>query len=174
MTKKTSRDYILDAFEMMQNLVALCSHAQEIINVGNVDYENEIDEWNKEEAGVIMASIDVWRDILEDALQQRREIQKKLFEEGDGDHKSWCAFKHALANHGYAVEVWYANMDNEDGNFWYIQMQRAYETMIQVASIFLWVDEITICGRCLVDKLRWNDIQGEEPTKGSTKEVLKG
>lgn len=163
MVKTTSRDYLFDAIELLQNSIAICSHAQELINVYNVDYSTAEDEEAKE----IYEKIQEQTEILGDALTFRREIQKQIFSEWDWDHKVWCQFKHAVALHGYAVECWYANLENDSAPFWSIKMQEAYELMVKVMSKFLGADEMVTCGRCLLDQLNDAKDKSKKPSEKS-------
>lgn len=68
----------------------------------------------------------------------------------NSDHNSWCSMKHAMATYWFMLEVHYANP--EDLQFKYLA-QQAYEHMVTILSIFLWVPEIVTCWRCLCDQL---------------------
>jgi hypothetical protein len=105
-----------------------------------------------------------WNDVVKynelreqtlDVVNRRRKSMLLLAEHAINDNwkNYWCIVKHNIASWQYATECLYANPDNPV----YIELQqKCYETMIQSISLFLWIDELVVCGRCLSDKLQKN------------------
>ncbi len=142
--KNSSRWRVLDAIELMVNQIAIVSHCQEVINELTIEYNSVSDP---EDVTQVLRDIVTYEEVLTNALESRRDIQKMLMDEFSGNKKAWCLFKHAVAAYWYATEVKDATPDAVR-----IQ-QKAYEDMIRIAGIFFWVEVETDCARCLFDQL---------------------
>ncbi len=146
---KNARPDILDTIELIANQIAICSHFQELINVGRVDIEHEEEAAKATEMYEKTQKIEI---LLFHAVELRRKLMSQLEQEVAVDHKMWCAVKHAIASYQYATEVMYAH----NGKVKYEKnQQEAYEQMIQVLS--LWTgQEMVTCGRCWLDNMTEN------------------
>lgn len=148
MTNKTqtSRQWILDAVELIANLIAMSSHAQELINIYTIDFNGA----SESEQDDIISKINEQKIFLSEANRIRRNYMSALEKEFGAEKQLWCEFKHAVGTYGFACEVYAANPSNpvlEGGQ------QDCYELMNKVISAFLNLDELLPCGRCLADKL---------------------
>lgn len=156
---KSARPDILDTIELIANQIALCSHFQELINVGRVDIKSEDDA---DVAKEMFAKVMQYTELLENAVELRRALMKKLEEEVAIDNKMWCSVKHAISSYQYATEIYYAHPED---NIYLRFQQNAYEQMIQVLS--LWTgQEMVTCGRCWLDALSEQDALSETKENG--------
>lgn len=157
----TSREAALDAIELITNQIALTSHCQELINTYSIDYEKEHYQSNKEKIAV---KIDQQFEIMSKAIDMRRELTNQIKEEFDTEPKMRCSFKHAVAAYGFATELAYAYKDTDKAPFYQKFQQQSYEQLMKVASLFLWLEEILSCGRCLLEALqaKWRIIKPVE------------
>lgn len=78
MTAKTSRSTIIDAIELLTNQIALCSHCQELINTYISDLKIATTDTEREN---FVKKIDQQKIILEKAIEFRRSLTARLFEE---------------------------------------------------------------------------------------------
>ena len=140
--EQTSRMYVLDLVEAIINQIQFASHCQELLHFYYTEY-------NKENNPVFIWLMDIQTDLLEKSIKLRRDMMEKL-KTDNTDKMMRCSLKHAMATYGFALEVHYANP--EDLPYRHLA-QQAYEQMIMVLSIFLWVPEIVTCGRCLCDQI---------------------
>lgn len=159
MTNKnfTSRWWIIDAINFIQEQIALASHCQELIHY----YDNEIANLEPESHDIDPTSPNnpilkrwVQQDILDSVNHQRRSMMKMIEESFQWNHLHRCQLKHAIASYQFATEVLYAQPN--DGiaykKFEHIQ-KMAYENMIGVLSLFTNQEEFVTCWRCLDDML---------------------
>lgn len=126
---KTSRIPLWDVLELIANLIASVSHLQELINSETEEQEDkERYEW------MLLELVDI-----------RRTIMNTL---PKGNKKLRCNVKHAIAQRGYSLEVYYA----ERNLIWKEISEALAKYMYKVISEYLGI-EITSCGRCLNDML---------------------
>lgn len=85
-----------------------------------------------------------------------------------------CAMKHALASAQYAEEVYYAHISEESTDFYSMIVTRTYEQLIAIASLFLGLQEIVPCWRCLVDKLSEKHINSNQYLPEPIEEAKRG
>lgn len=149
MTNKnfTSRWWIIDAINFIQEQIALASHCQELIHY----YESKINETTDREVQQLhLLNRWIQQQILDSAMQARRTMMKVIQEKYKGNHLYRCQLKHAIAAYQFATEVMYANVDCWE----FTRMQSmAYENMIGVLSLFTNQEEFVTCWRCLDDML---------------------
>jgi hypothetical protein len=94
MTFQTSRSAILDSIETLINLIALCSHSQELLNTYVYDHKESTDAKKREE---LEGLIDIQYQILNDTIDMRRDLTSQIKLEFDSNEKMRCSFKHAIA-----------------------------------------------------------------------------
>lgn len=141
--EQTSRLWILDAVELIANQIAIVSHCQEIINELMADYETEPSE-------ELQTKLINQQSIMHQANNLRRTVMDSLLNSSDeSDKNQWCVFKHAVWSYMFAVECSHVSWQSIDRDN--IQ-EKAYMQMLQVLSMFLWV-EPQLCWRCLADIL---------------------
>jgi len=140
--QKTSRMYILDLVEAIINQIQLASHCQELLHFYSAELQRTTDD-------VYWWMMDIQQDLLDKAVDMRRVMMEKLKTE-NSDEKMWCSLKHALSAYWFMLEVSYANKTDLA---YKILAHQAYEQLMKVLSIFMWLDEIVTCGRCLCDQI---------------------
>lgn len=128
--KQTSRHRILDAVELIGNLIASASHYQELITA--VDQSEE--------------KVVQYTEQLKRVVALRRDIMSQLEKQDD---EVWCLLKHSIAQYTYATELYYANFDSP---FFQYAQEECSSLMYETLSQFLGM-EIVKCGRCLNDEL---------------------
>ena len=145
-TTQTSRWRILDSVSLIAEQIGLASHCQELINTYTHDLLNTLPEEIEE----ITNNIIIQKKILDQAIATRRQVMSEIFEAHQWDHYQRCSLKHAIASYGFSTECLYANPNNSN---WVSIQQTCYENMIWVLWLFVWVEEFTVCSRCLEDEL---------------------
>lgn len=156
MQKQSSRSWVLDAIEALINLIALASHSQELLNTLVYDYSLEVNTSKKKE---IEDQIHMQYQILNDSVDMRRDLTSQIKSEFDCNEKMWCSFKHAIAQYWYATELMYAYKDSEHKPFYENYQQRAYELCMGIVWLFLWLDEIVPCARCVNEILEQKKVE---------------
>lgn len=134
---------VMDCVELIANQIAISSHFQELINEeqSNYDLEPTVE---------LLQKIEEFKRLNNSAITLRRKAMEDLllsFE--DSDKNLRCLVKHSIGAWEYALECSQAN----PSSLWWEQIQQdAYYQMLQIISMFLWV-EPQLCGRCLQDIL---------------------
>lgn len=120
------RAWILDSVEALSNLIALNSHLRELRT-----------EDKSEEMKVLYDAV----------LKERRELQdivEHLIDKSDNHFH--CAFKHAVGYYMYANEL-------EDADPSFKGFSERAETILNLVLSKMTGQEITLCSRCLADKI---------------------
>lgn len=135
--KQTSRNRIIDWVEYIGQLLAYCSHLQELI-----DWYWQNDDITQEDYIFAVEN-------LSDAIQDRRDLMQAIKDLYNGNEKIWCALKHSIFAYTLATEILYSDMNNPQ--FIKLQRQSAYR-MYKTLSKFIGI-EVVSCGRCLSEQL---------------------
>lgn len=123
---KTSRNATLDTIELIANLIASVSHLQELISS-----TDDIDEQKRYE-DMLLELIDIRRAIMSNLPMENKNLR--------------CSLKHAIAQWGYALEIYYA----ERTILWKEISEALSKYMYKILSEFMGT-EIVDCWRCLND-----------------------
>jgi hypothetical protein len=138
----SSRHHILDQVELIGNQIALWSHLQELIFSIENDIKYKDGDTEQEKMKIIQL-----KSLLKWSTDDRRFAMRNLWE---WDKNYWCALKHAIAMYQFSTEVYQATEAEGD-----LEIQKSsYSKMIMILSLYLWLDEVVLCGRCLSDKLK--------------------
>lgn len=130
------RSWILDACEALANLIALCSHVRELL----ANKENRDEEYDH---------LDTYYQVL---LLERRTLQAKIEEAIDKtDWHYHCILKHALAYYIYSSEL--EDADKSMFNW----LMGSWSDILNYAISLMAKEEITLCSRCLADKILDNN-----------------
>jgi len=140
--QRTSRDWLIDAVEYIWQLLAYCSHLQEIV------------DWYWENETITIEEYQFAIEWIISATQDRREIMQVIKDRYNGNDKLRCAVKHSIFAYTLATEILYANM-NWDRQFQVLQKSSAIR-MYKTLSKFIGTEVVT-CGRCLSDQI--NDLE---------------
>lgn len=127
---KTSRVPLWDIVELIANLIASVSHLQELVGGENETQDNK-DRYNE----MILELVDIRRAVMDQLPKW--------------DTKLRCNIKHAIAQRGYALEIYYA----ERTDFWKEVVDWLSKYMYKILSEYLGM-EITDCWRCLNDMIK--------------------
>ena len=140
--ENTSRMYVLDLVEAIINQIQFASHCQVLLHFYFTEYQKDKDQ-------IFIDLMDIQQDLLDSSIKLLRDMMNRL-KTDTTDEKMWCSLKHSMATYWFALEVHYANPED----FWYkFLTQQAYEQMVSVLSIFMWLPEIVTCWRCLCDQI---------------------
>lgn len=129
------RAWILDACEALANLIAMCSHVRELLT-------DELDDEERE-------ALEMYYKYL---LEKRRTLQSKIekvIDKTDGHYH--CILKHALAYYMFASEL-----EDADGELFKWLMDEWSEALNFALSLIA-KEEVTLCSRCLADKILDNN-----------------
>lgn len=155
---QTSRSFIIDAIEFITNQIWLTSHYQEII----FSLQQEIEELPVQDSATIAEislQIDEIEQLLSNSISLRRDMMTEIWSQYPNRKEMRCAVKHVIANYGYSCELYYANLASPSRSFYRKNMINSYRQMIATVSLWLWLDWIEICWRCMADALEsqgWN------------------
>lgn len=135
--KQTSRNWLIDWVEYIGQLLAYCSHLQEII-----DWYGQNDDISQDDY--------IWAiENIMDTVKDRRDAMQVIKDMYNGNEKIRCALKHSIFAYTLATEMLYANWDNKQ----IINLQRnAAYRMYRTLSKFINV-EVVSCGRCLSEQI---------------------
>ena len=126
------RKWILDACEALANLIALCSHVRELL--ANKDAHDE--EYDR---------LDTYYQVL---LLERRTLQAKIEEAIDKtDWHYHCILKHAIAYYMFSSEL--EDADKSMFNW----LMSSWSDILNYAISLMAKEEVTLCSRCLADKI---------------------
>jgi hypothetical protein len=147
-TSTTSRNVLFDNISIIINQLAYVDHLLELVldleqKIGQDGFSEELD-----------SKINQLLTLINQSIKSRRNLMLQIEEENEGDHKYWCAVKHAIDSYGKSVEVYFAYKDNDDNKlFYYDNMKDNYEIMISTLSLWLGFDDFVTCARCLAERL---------------------
>jgi hypothetical protein len=129
--QQTSRNWLIDAVELIWQLLAVNSHWQELIN--------STDSFVSAEEKEVLSSIVSINNAM------RRHLMQQIFDTFSWDHKYWCLLKHAIFSYELSCELLYS--DSENKMFIALQ-QECSDNMYKILSKFIGTD-VVMCWRCL-------------------------
>lgn len=150
--KQTSRNWLIDAIEYIWQLLAYCSHLQEIVDSF---WENDV---------ISIEDYQLAIDWIKSATADRRQMMQKIMDDYNGNNKLWCAVKHSIFAYTLATELLYADMNND--TFRQTQKSAAIR-MYNTVSAFIWT-EVVSCWRCLseqIDEKNKHNIKSDKKIK---------
>jgi hypothetical protein len=131
------------------NLIAMDSHIMELVN------SIQLEEWDTFPEEEFLLSIS------ENAINMRRNVMRDLIKQSEAlwnevNNKYWCLLKHAMATYNYTLEVYQSETDEKQRLKWFYIQLDASRNLFLILSKFLWLPNIAVCGRCLLDELTDN------------------
>lgn len=145
----SSRTNIYDKLECCMNLIAMDSHIMELVN------SMQLEEWDTFPEEEFLLSIS------ENAINMRRNVMRDLMKQSEAlwnevNNKYRCLLKHAMATYNYTLEVYQSETDEKQRLKWFYIQLDASRNLFLILSKFLWLPNIAVCGRCLLDELTDN------------------
>jgi hypothetical protein len=141
--KQTSRNWLIDSIEYIWQLLAYCSHLQELVDSYWENDEITIEDYQFAIEWIKSATVD------------RRQMMQKIMDDYKGNNKLWCAVKHSIFAYTLATELLYADMNNTT----FRQNQKSASIrMYSTISAFIGAD-IVSCWRCLSEQLDKEEVK---------------
>lgn len=134
----SSRAYLVDKINAIEELTALADHLRESIRASEYESKMEPDSKGKR-----------CEEILKKVNNLRRKLMRELGEEADSaDPKMWCHFKHAASADMKLNEVYEATFDENDLS----NMVEMSDIMASIITMYLGM-QFEDCSRCLYDEM---------------------
>jgi len=136
--------------DLATNLIAGSSHIQETL----VDLRRQKERVSDEEMEGILKDISLLEIMDLEMLSIRRDLMNKmlsLYNAESEENKYWCLAKHIFASYGLAGELIQSDYQDE---FFKTIFDRIFDLLLKGLYLFLNLEEVPTCSRCLADKLK--------------------
>lgn len=154
---QTSRTNILDMIDLATNLIAGSSHIQEKLK----ELRKEVSMVDSPEAE---KQIGILEDIDRTLTIKRRDLMSEMLRQANqnqDENHYWCLAKHIFACYGLSLELVQSDYEN---TFFREMYDDIFDLVLKTLYLFLGLEDVPTCSRCLADKMSNKLIEQNERT----------